>query len=106
MDFPYEIAFSTTAGRDLKDIKKYLKKHASETIANKVIGGLFDAIETLKEQPERYPQEPLLASFGNYRVIRKGVYKVYYEFTGYDIYILRIIHNRRDVKRIFKKWKM
>ncbi len=102
---PYDVAFSIHAGRDLREIRNYLTKKASAKVATKVIAGLFDAIETLQEQPERYPPEPLLADHGNYRVIRKGVYEIFYEFTGYDIYIYRIVHSKRDLSRLFKRFR-
>jgi plasmid stabilization system protein ParE len=102
---PYDVAFSFRAGRDLREIRRYLKAKASTRVAQKVISGLFEAIETLQEYPERYPPEPLLAEHGNFRVIRKGTYEIFYEFTGHDIYIYRIVHSKRDLQRIFKRFK-
>ena len=81
---PYDVAFSIHATKDLREIRRYLTKNASEKVAAKVIKGLFDAIETLQDHPERYPPEPLLVEYGNYRVIRKGSYEIFYEFTGHD----------------------
>ncbi len=102
---PYDVAFSIHAGRDLREIRKYLTQNASKKVALKVVASLFEAIETLQEHPERYPQEPLLAERGNYRVIRKGAYEIFYEFTGYDIYIYRIVHSKRDLERLLKRFK-
>lgn len=102
---PYDVAFSVHAGRDLREIRRYLTKNASTRVALKVIAGLFESIETLQEQPERYPIEPLLANYGNYRVIRKGAYEIYYEFTGYDVYIYRIVHSKRDLVKLFKGFR-
>lgn len=102
---PYDVAFSIHATRDMREIRRYLTKNASAKVATKVISGLFDAIETLQEHPERYPPEPLLVERGNYRVIRKGAYEIFYEFTGYDIYIYRVVHSKRDLQRLFKKFK-
>lgn len=102
-DAPYDVAFSVRAGRDLREIRSYLQQHASHQVAQKVLSGLFEAIESLQEHPERYPVEPLLADHGNYRVIRKGVYKIFYEFTGFDIYICRVVHAKRDLQRILKR---
>ena len=102
---PYDVAFSIHATRDLREIRRYLTKNASEKVATKVISGLFDAIETLQEHPERYPPEPLLTERGNYRVIRKGAYEIFYEFTGYDIYIYRVVHSKRDLQQLFKRFK-
>ncbi len=102
---PFDIAFSIRAGRDLQAIRRYLRENASDRVAQKVLAGIFAAIETLQEHPERYPPEPLLMQHGNYRVIRKGSYKIFYEFTGFDIFVLRVIHTKRDLSRIFKDFK-
>lgn len=102
---PYDVAFSIHAGRDLREIRRYLTKNASTRVALKVISGPFESIETLQEHLERYPTEPLLAKHGNFRVIRKGIYEIYYEFTGYDIYIYRIVHSKRDLVRLFKGFR-
>ncbi len=102
---PYDVAFSARAGKDLREIRRYLRQNTSHQIARKVMSGLFDAIESLQDHPERYPPEPLLADYGNYRVIRKGVYKIYYEFTGFDVYICRVVHSKRDLYRILRHFK-
>ncbi|MFN8302886.1 MAG: type II toxin-antitoxin system RelE/ParE family toxin [Saprospiraceae bacterium] len=102
---PYDVAFSIHAGRDLREIRKYITQKASPKVAQRVIASLFEAVETLQEHPERYPIEPLLAEHGNYRVIRKGAYEIFYEFTGYDIYVYRVVHSKRDLERLFKRFK-
>ena len=102
---PIDIAFTVRAGKDLQNIRKYLTSKASASVARKVLLRLFDAIETLRAQPERYPPEPLLKEHGNYRVIRKASYKIFYEYTGQEIIILRVIHTRRDLTKIFTNFK-
>ncbi|TAK49511.1 MAG: hypothetical protein EPO28_00710 [Saprospiraceae bacterium] len=64
----YDIAFTIQAGRDLRNIRQYLTKHASASVSQKVAGGIFDAIQTLAKSPTQHRPEPLLASFGDYRV--------------------------------------
>ncbi len=102
---PYDVAFSVRAGKDLREIRRYLLQNMTAGASQKVISGLLEAIESLQEHPERYPPEPILADHGNYRVIRKGVYKIFYEFTGYDVYICRVVHSKRDLHRILKRFK-
>lgn len=102
---PYDIAFSNRAGRDLREIRAYLTKNASLAVALKVVSSLLSATEALTTQPERYPPEPLLVKYGNYRVLRHGSYKIYYEFTGQEIYIVRVLHVRRDLQRILRNFK-
>lgn len=100
-----DIAFSIHAGRDLRNIQNYITRKASASAARKIIIGIFSAVEILRTYPERYPPEPLLTQYGNFRVIMKGKYKIFYEYTGQEIIILRVIHSRRDLKKIFEKFK-
>lgn len=104
-EFEYDIAFSIRAGKDLKNIRRYLSEKISESTSKKVLNRIFLALETLRKHPERYPLEPLLKDYGNYRVIQKGSYKVFYEFTGQEIIVVRIINARRNLGRILGKFK-
>lgn len=102
---PLNIVFTIRAGRDFQNIRKYLTTNASASVARKVLLRLFDAIETLRTQPERYPPAPILAPYGNYRFIRKANYKIFYEYTGQEIIVLRVIHRRRDLTKVFAGFK-
>lgn len=107
MNLPFDLTFSKQFDQDLEEILDYLTKEASESAAEKVRNEVFKAVETLIDHPERYPPEPLLVKHGNYRVIRlrKVPYEVFYRFTGTEIYVIRIIHSKRDLTRIFKRFK-
>ncbi len=94
----FEIGWSNTAGKDLKNIKTYLNENASEKIATKLIKGLIQVAHTLEEQPERYPAYPALKKHGNFRYILKSNFKIIYEFTGHQVIIHRIIHTKRALK--------
>ncbi len=101
----HDIAFTIQAGKDLRNIRQYLTRHASAYVAQKVIGGIFDAIQTLAKTPTQHRTEPKLADFGDFRVMLKGKYKVYYEFTGHDVIVARIVHAKRDFKQVLKTFK-
>jgi addiction module RelE/StbE family toxin len=101
------ILYSKRFDRDFNEILRYLRQNFSESAANVVLDKVFDTIEELIENPERYPPEPQLSHLGNYRVIRlkKSPYKIFYNYTGSEIRILRIFHSKRDFNRIFKRYK-
>lgn len=107
MNLPFDLSFSRQFDQDLEEILDYLLKEVSEVAAEKVRDEVFKAVETLVDHPERYPSEPLLAKHGNYRVIRlrKVPYEIFYRFTGTEIFVIRIIHSSRDLKRIFRQFK-
>lgn len=50
-EFEYDIAFSIRAGKDLKNIRRYLYEKISESTAKKVLNRIFLALETLRKHP-------------------------------------------------------
>lgn len=104
---PFEIGLSMRARRDLSQIKRYYNEVASSRVAQSVFERLIETMETLAEWPERYPPEPLLAKHGNFRVIRvkKLPYKIFYHFSGDYVLIVRVLHSKRDLKRILSRFK-
>ena len=103
----YTLLYSRRFDRDLSAVLRYLRKEASDLVADKIRDKIFEAVETLLEHPERYPPEPRLAHLGNYRVIRlkSAPYKIFYRFGGDQIRIMRIFHSQRDFERIFRRFK-
>jgi len=65
-----DITYSRRFDRDLGATLRYLRKKASDNVADNIRDRVFESIESLLENPERYPPEPRLAHLGNYRVIR------------------------------------
>ncbi len=104
MEGLYDIAWTERAGKDLIHIRKYLINHASEKVADKVISALISATEILKKQPEMYPPDPnIKQSKRNIRFIRKWNYRIVYEFTGAEVVIARVLHNRRNLQKLMKE---
>ena len=103
----YEIIYSRRFDRDLSAILRFVRTQASGQVADKIRDRIFETIEALSEHPERYPSEPRLAHLGNYRVIRlrKAPYKIFYRFTGDQVWVMRIFHAKRDFERIFRRFK-
>jgi addiction module RelE/StbE family toxin len=94
----FEIGWSNSAGKDLKNIKTYLNENASERTATKLLKSLIQVAHTLEEQPERYPIYPPLKKYGNFRYIIKSNFKIIYEFTAHQVIIHRVIHTKRALK--------
>ncbi|MCK6695375.1 MAG: type II toxin-antitoxin system RelE/ParE family toxin [Thermoanaerobaculia bacterium] len=103
----FEVGLSVRARRDLREIARYYADTVSESVANKNYDRLIEAMESLGTRPERYPPEPLLAQFGNYRVLRlrKLPYEIFYKISGNAVIVVRIIHSKRNLKRIFGRFK-
>ncbi len=103
----FEVGLTMRARRDLWEIRRYYTEVISEAGSQKNYDRLISAMESLATQPERYPPEPLLSKFGNYRVLRlrKPPYEIFYKVSGKAIVVVRIIHSKRDLKRIFRRFK-
>ena len=71
-------------------------------MATKVISRLYNSVDPTRTQPERFPLEPRLKKFGNYRFIKVWSYKIIYEFTGNQVIVHRIIHSKRDLRRLLR----
>ena len=106
-DPTFDVIFSKQALRDMTSIMRYIRREVSDSAAEKVRSEVLKSTDVLIQNPEYYPPEPLLTKHGNYHVIRlkKVSYKIFYEFTGFDVYIVRVIHSRRDLKRILSRFK-
>ena len=103
----FEIVYAPRFDRDLSAILRYLRAEFSDSAADNVRDRVFQAIETLPENPERYSREPRLSHLGNFRVIRlkQSPYKIFYQFTGTEIRVVRIFHSKRNFDRIFRRYK-
>lgn len=101
------IVFSRRFDRDLGEVLRYLRIEASDAAANKIRDRVFESIETLYENPERYPPEHRLAHLGNYRVIqlRKAPYKIFYRIAETQIRVERMFHSKRNFERVFRRFK-
>ena len=102
-----EIVYSRRFDLDFSEILRYLRQNISNQTADIIRDRIFEVIESLPENPERFPPEPKLAYLGNYRVIRmkREPYKIFYRHTETEIRIARIFHSKRDFDRIFRRYK-
>ena len=78
-----QLVYSRRFDRDFSEILRYLRQTVSDRAADIIRDRVFEVIDSLPENPERYPPEPRLAHVGNYRVIRmrKAPYKIFYRYT-------------------------
>ena len=86
---------------DLDDIWLYVAKESgSIEIANRLIDTLTDRFLALGRFPRigRSRDE----DFGpGYRSLAAGEYVIVYSIEGDDVLILRVVHGRRDLERLF-----
>ena len=89
------------AERDLDDIWLYVAKESgSIEIANRLIDTITDRCATLGNFP--HIGRPRNQDFGpGYRSLAVGEYVIVYCVENGDALILRIVHGRRDLEKLF-----
>ncbi|WP_287151735.1 type II toxin-antitoxin system RelE/ParE family toxin [Alteromonas sp.] len=89
------ITISNLAKEDLIDIWLYGHKVWGESLADRYLDGLYDAISLLSSNPYRYPeyQDKNVAPF---RLMPIKNHLVAYEVSGSNIFIVRVLHESMD----------
>lgn len=106
MNLPYDLCWDAKATKLLRKYFNYYKKNASLAVAERFQQAITDAVETLLEHPERYPSEKLLAHLPqNYRSIPVWNFKIVYEFTGMELIIVFIYHQKQHPDNIRKSFE-
>ncbi len=106
MEGLYDIAWDVKASKALRKYYNYYQKNASASVAERFALAIVEAVETLLEQPERYPVDKHLAHLPQqYRALPVWNFKVVYEFTGYEIIILFIYHTKQSPARIRREFE-
>ncbi len=89
---------SPGAKRDLHEIWRYIHENSSAARASKVVVEILDAIEKLGEAPgfgqvrREFPRR--------YRTWRVFRFIIIYRFDSHVIYVNRIVHGHRNMRRI------
>jgi len=108
MDHTFEIAWENTAITALNKIYKYLKKNASESVADHVRHGIVTKVEVLRNFPGGYPIEPVLRHRPEkFRFIKQWDYKIIFEVNEPEnqVVILFICHVKQNPKKITAAFK-
>lgn len=83
----------------LKQLKEAYDKIMEDTYKGAVMvrDDIFDAVEKIPEQPNRYPVDKFKNNnTGNYRAFELHNYRIAYKITDKNIQILRIRHTKRE----------
>jgi len=96
-----EIVWTETAQNQLEEIYFYLLEVSkSDSITNKVIDTIYQAVTILKTNSEIYEWDEMKQpNNGNFRAFEIYSYRVSYKITDNIIYILRVRHTSRNPKQ-------
>ncbi len=96
------VILSRPANSDLDATWDYLAAEASPEIADFVIARLFEAMNRAAEYPLMYRETSYR---GRPRRINVFEYAIFYEpLPEGGVFILRVIHGRRDIARLLRKF--
>lgn len=102
----YEVYIDEKAVESLDNIRDYLRRNASDTVADKVYFGLIDVIESLSKMPEGYPIDKFATTDEKkHRVALKWKYRIVFHVYEEDksVEVIDIVHGSRDLEAYFSK---
>jgi toxin ParE1/3/4 len=101
----HPLILTDDAARDLEDIYDYIERHDAPGKAGRVLDRIEKAFNSLSENPGRgaYPKELLSIGIRNYREIFFKPYRIIYQFTDNNVYILLIVDGRRDMQALLQQ---
>ncbi|WP_414712470.1 type II toxin-antitoxin system RelE/ParE family toxin [Sphingobium sp.] len=91
----YPLRLTDTAEADLAEIWFHIATEASEEQATRFVQSLQSAFARLQHFPLSAPSRDHLAA--DLRALVHGRYAAYYQFSGTDIVIVRVLHGARDL---------
>ncbi len=95
------VKLSAAARADLVDIRKFSNDQFSAIIANSYFMGFDEVFDLLRRHPRAGAAKP---EFGkDIRCIVHRKHRIFYQFDGEVVLILRIIHHARNAKRELKR---
>lgn len=96
----YSISLAEHAQNDLIEIADYIDARDGEEQAGAVLDVLRDAIISLQSMPERGNRPPELKrlGMGGMRELHVNGFRLLYQVSGQNVYVVGIISARRDVQ--------
>lgn len=102
----YSIEFTSFADSQIDDIVFYLEQNRSESVADKVKRGIFEAIEGLIEMPDRHGLlRGMPDSTITFRRVLKWSYIIVFHIDEADkkVMIVDVSHSRQDPQKLIDR---
>ena len=102
---PYTVLFLEEAVKDIEAIYRYIRKSANKKAAKDMIKTIRKACGSLSENPERGHIPDELSQIGQFefRQIIAKKYRIIYQLSKPNIFILGIIHGNRNIGEVLKQ---
>lgn len=102
----YDVEFTPFAESQIDDIVFYLENNQSETVADKVKRGIFDAIEGLIQMPHRYGiVHGVSDAEFTFRRVLKWSYIIVFHINEdtQTVTIVDVSHSRQDPQKLIDR---
>lgn len=101
----YSVLLTRDADQDLEALYDYLYWHDSPESTGYVLDQIEQALNSLKEHPQRgvYPKELASVGIREYREIYFKPYRLIYRILADKVYIMVIADGRRDMQSLLQR---
>ena len=103
----YKVILTPYAQNRLQEITEYLLENVSYEVANKVLNGILDSIDTLEKLPDAHAVEHEISTKKQvYRKIFKWEYKIIYTVkeTQIEVVVVEIMHSKQNSKSLKERY--
>jgi toxin ParE1/3/4 len=95
------LIWAPLAQKDVRSLFTYFETVASPDVASTIYSDIMRAADLIKERPQiGRPREDIKRG---YRSIRTKPFLIYYRFDDREVRILRILHERRDIRKVLRE---
>ena len=99
----YKVSIDEQANQSITKIHTYLKQNASKTVADRVVTGILNTIDTLAKLPERNTVvEEISTEKVVYRRVLKWSYKIIYRIIEEELQVIvvEVLHDKQSPSKI------
>jgi toxin ParE1/3/4 len=101
----YDVELTAFAERDLNEIYAYIAEFDSLARADRVLTLLLEAVDSLRQFPDRgsYPLELADIGIHDFRQAVSSPYRIIYRVIDRKVVILIIVDGRRDMQSLLSR---
>lgn len=101
----YDVQITEGALGDLDAIRSFIAAERGEDSAEEWIASIDEVIDSLERFPRRGAVPPALVDLGidNFRQLPMLPYKIVYQLTDNQVFVVLIIHTKRDFQSLLQE---
>lgn len=101
----YDVRITEGALGDLDAIHSFIAAQPGEDSAEEWMSGFEEVINSLEQLPERgaVPRALIEVGIDIFRQLPMAPYRVVYEVLGSQVFVILIVHNKRDFQSLLQE---